>query len=348
MTASEIKSIKRSHKAPTLKDVAKKADVSVQTISRVINNKAEVSPETRAKVLKAVSELGYQPNSVARSLVTRHSLAIGLVLPDISQPFYPEIARGVEDGAQSAGYSIFLCNAAGSPERELQALDRLRGHQIAGQIICNPRLEDDALAEAITGTTPVVLINRHLPDVGGTVIWTGYRTGSEMAVSHLLDIGKTRIGVLTINPRNQAHDDKFKGYLDALDQFDMKHEESRFVSETGTLHGGYEAMKSLMHQAPDTDAVFAFNDHMAVGALRYASTHKIRVPEDVAIVGFGGAEIAEMTTPSLTTVAVPLYEIGAMAIRELLEQIASGVDQSHTLHANPELKARGSTIGQED
>lgn len=345
MTASDAKPIKRLGRAPTIRDVAKEANVSIQTISRVINNSNKVAIDTRARVLKAIEELGYHPNSVARSLVTRHSLAIGLVLPDISQPFYPMIARGVEDGAQTAGYSVFLCNAAGSPRRELEALERLRGHQVAGQIICNSRLDDASLAEAISGPIPVVMVNRRIEGLGGTVISTGYRSGSETAVSHLLQLGRTNIGVLRIDPTSHAQEGKFSGYLAALGEAGIRPDDRRYASGPGTLHGGYQAMETLMRKAPDTDAIFAFNDQMAVGALRYASRHGIRVPDDVAVVGFGGAAISEMTTPPLTTVAVPLYDIGAMAIRELLDQIETGVDRSRSLHAPPVLRVRESTIG---
>jgi LacI family transcriptional regulator len=335
--------VDRPNKAPTLKDVAEVANVSVQTISRVINGKSEVSPATRKRVLEAVRALGYQPNALARSLVTSHSSAIGLVLPDISLPFYPEIARGVEDGAQAAGYSVFLCNVAGSAERELQALERLRGHRVAGQIVCNSRLDDQTLSEVLAGSAPVVLVNRHLPDVGGTVIWTGYKSGSQMAVEHLLELGRTRIGYLGIEPDNQFQGEKVDGYREALNKAGVAFDEHRMVYSAVTLHGGYEGMAKLVKSGVDIDAVFAFNDHMAVGALRYAATHGIRVPEDVAIVGFGGAEISGMTTPSITTVAVPLYEIGKMAITELLRQITTRVDQARIVHAHPELLIRGST-----
>src|SRR5436305_3928440 len=149
---------------PTLDDVARRANVSRQTISRVINGKGEIRESTRQRVLEAIRELGYQPNTHARSLASNKSSNIALVVPDIALPFYPEIARGVEDGAYRAGYSVFLCHTAHDPERELQALERLRGHRIAGAIICNPRLDDETLERTLAGGFPVVLVNRELPN----------------------------------------------------------------------------------------------------------------------------------------------------------------------------------------
>lgn len=332
---------------PTLRDVAALANVSVQTISRVINNKGEVRASTRQRVLEAIQQLGYQPNTLARSLVTSQSSVIGLIVPDISMSFYPEIARGVDDGAQEAGYSVVLCNAAGNADRELQALERLRGQRIAGLIVCNSRLSDDVLERAVTGLMPVVLVNRHLPNVSGTVIWTGYVDGSIQATNHLLDLGRRRIGYLGAADRNLFDVDKLLGYGTVLEQAGVSFDPDLIARSTLDFKGGFAAMTDLMSQSRSIDAVFAFNDHMAIGALRYAATHGIAVPGDIAVMGFGGSAISAMTTPSLSTIAVPLYDIGSTAIRELLKLIDSGGQEQEAVHAEPELVARASTTGRE-
>lgn len=334
-------------KPPTLRDVAEVAKVSKQTISRVINNKGEVHPATRKRVLEVIREMGYQPNVFARSLVTNRSSAIGLILPDISQPFYPEIARGVEDKAQAAGYSVFLCNVAGSIERELQALDRLRGHRTAGLIICNSRLTNEELAKAVDGPSPVVLVNRRLEGVSSTVIWTGYYSGSLLAVNHLISLGRTKIAYLGMAGENRFQTEKLEGYRDGLNQAGLPFLAARVELAPSTLQGGFRAMQALIEKHVEVDAVCAFNDHMAVGALRFAAVHGLKVPDDLAIIGFGGSEITAMTAPSLSTISVPLYDIGATAVAKLLDLIESGneEDQQQQVHAQPHLVIRASTSG---
>jgi len=329
---------------PTLRDVARRAQVSVQTISRVVNNKGEVAEETRQRVLTAIDELGYRPNALARSLVTRASSVIGLVVPDIAQPFYPEIARGVEDEAYLAGFSVFLCHIAGDPRRERQALERLRDHRVAGVIICNSRLDDAILARMVADLSPVVLVNRDLPNVSGTVIWPGYDTGGGLAVEHLLAIGRRRIAYLGLDEANQADQGKRRGYRLALERAGLPVDPQRVLGVSDTFYGGYEALARLATEGVDVDGIFAFNDLMAIGAMRYAATHGIAVPTDVAIVGFGGSEVASMVTPALSTIEVPLYTIGTTAVQELLDLIKVGGLERRQVHSEPRLVIRGSSL----
>jgi LacI family transcriptional regulator len=330
--------------AATLNDVAALAGVSRQTVSRVINNKGEVSQSTIDRVLVAIAELNYRPNSIARSLVTNRSLVIGLVVPNISQPFYPEIARGVEDMAYQAGYSVFLCHTGGSTTRELQALERLRGHQVDGVIICNSRLEDDALTYASTGISPVVLVNRDVPNVEGTVIWTGYDTGSLLAVNHLLSLGRRRIAYIGLDYYNNVDLAKYQGYLSALQQSGITPNPAWVHRGTNTFQCGYDAMASYHKSGIQIDAIYAFNDPIAIGAMRFALTHGISVPGRVAIVGFGGSDVAGMVTPDLTTVAVPLYSIGTTAVEELLCLIDGTGEEHRHVAIQPELIVRESTV----
>jgi LacI family transcriptional regulator len=328
---------------PTLKDVALHANVSKQTISRVINNKGEVAGPTRQRVLEVIRELGYQPNSLARSLVTSRSLVIGLVVPDISLPFYPEIARGVEDGASEAGYSVFLCNVAGKPTRELQALERLRGHRVAGVIVCNSLLDDEALEQAVAGVSHVVLVNRELDGVSGAVIWPGYERGAALATEHLIAPGRSKVAYLGIDRDNRVDQDKLQGYQTALERAGLRFDPQRVSRRPPTLQGGYDAMASLVGRGVDVDGIFAFNDLMAIGAMRYAATHGIAIPGEVAIVGFGGSDVASMVTPALSTIAVPLYAIGVTAVQELLDLINSQGQDRRQVRSDPQLLVRESS-----
>lgn len=334
----------KGNRPPTLEDVARRANVSRQTISRVINEKGEVSEATRQRVLVAIRELSFQPNSLARSLATNRSPVIGLVVPDITQPFYPEIARGVEDGADEAGYSVFLCHTAGSPERERRALERLRGHRVGGVIICNSRLDDDTLSQAVVGAFPVVLVNREVPNVKGTVIWPGYDTGGVLATEHLIALGRHRIAYLGLNYENRVDRDKFSGYRAALERVGIPLDPRLIQRVANTFQGGYDAMAALVNQGIAVDGVFAFNDLMAIGAMRYAATHGIGVPDEVALVGFGGSNVASMVTPALSTIAVPLYSIGLTAVQEILDLIAGKDEEHRHVNVQPELLVRGSSV----
>ncbi len=336
----------RPQRPPTLDDVARYANVSRQTISRVINNKGEVSEATRQRVLATIATLGYRPNMLARSLVTRRSLDIGLVISDAPQPPYDaELVRGVEDEADRAGYNVFLCNAAGDPVRELRALERLRGQRIAGAILCAPRLDDEALRATVTSGFPVVLVHRELAGVPGTVVWPGYGVGGRLATEHLLALGRRKIAYAGL-PYERLHDrDKLHGYQAAHCQAGVPFDASLVVETSRNLRGGYEALAKLARHRRAVDALFACNDLVAIGALRYAATHGIAVPDDIAIVGFGGLAIAAMMTPTLSTVVVPLYSIGVTAMQELLELIAGQGRQLRHVHAEPRLCVRESSAG---
>jgi LacI family transcriptional regulator len=329
-------------------DVARLAHVSRQTVSRVINRKDGIRPDTESRVRAAIVELGYRPNSFARGLVTNQSLVIGLVLPNISQPYYPEIARGVEDGAYEADYSVFLSHTASEPLRELRALERLRDHRVDGVIICNSRLDDETLRQAISGLSPVVLVNRRVPQVSSTVIWTGYDSGAAMAVEHLYAIGRRRIVYLGFNFPNEVDDARFRGYQAGLERVGLPFDEQLVIRGGNQFRGGFDAMQRAHTSGIEADALFATNDLMAIGAMRYALTHGIDVPGDLAIVGFGGSDVSDMVTPDLTTVSMPLYLIGITAMQELLQLLNGTNEQDRQLNIEPELLVRGSSVASMD
>jgi len=331
---------------PTLDDVAQHANVSRQTISRVINNKGEIRESTRQRVLVAIQELGYQPNTLARALASNKSADIGIVVPDIAQPFYPEIARGVEDGAYQAGYSVFLCHTARDPAREKQALERLRGHRVAGAIICNSRLDDETLECALVGGFPVVLVNRELPNSHATVIWPGYDTGGAMATEHLIALGRRQIAYLGFDIDMKADNDRRQGYRAAHERAGIPGDPTRMRRAPNTFRGGYDAMESLVHQRIAVDGLFASTDVMAIGAMRYAATHSISIPEDIAVIGFGGSDIAAMITPALSTIVVPLYTIGVTAVQELLALINGKGEEKRQVYSEPTVLVRESSCAE--
>lgn len=336
---------------PTLSDVAQRANVSKQTISRVINNKGEVSDATRQRVLEAIREIGYYPNTLARSLVTSKSVVIGLSVPNIDQPFFPQIARGVEDAAAGSGYSVFLCNASGSADRELHAIERLRGHRVAGVISFNSHLDDETIERAVGGLFPVVMINRELPNMRGTVIWPGYQSGAELATEHLIQLGRRTIVFLGMDPESNVDNDKVRGYRHALERAGIPFDPGLVFRTAGRLgrgfndliNGGQQAIAEVRERGADIDAIFASNDLPAIGAMQYLMSQGVQVPEDVAIVGFGAANVSSIVSPGLSTVTMPLYEMGQTAFLALLDQISRKEHGLRLVQTSPELIVRQSS-----
>ncbi|HEX5165410.1 MAG TPA: LacI family DNA-binding transcriptional regulator, partial [Thermomicrobiales bacterium] len=346
--------MKHEHgRQPTLNDVARRANVSKQTISRVVNNKGEVSDATRQRVLEAIREIGYHPNALARSLVTSRTHVIGLALPNIDQPFFPQIARGVEDAAAEAGYSVFLCNASGDQERELNAIERLRGHRVAGVISFSSRLSDEAVERAIGGLFPAVMVNRELQGGRDSVIWPGYETGSRLAVEHLLGLGRRRIVFLGLEQDSHVDSIKQAGYESALADAGVSLAPELIVRTSGKLgrsfnelaQGGQAAIAALLEQGVAFDAVFASNDLPAIGAMHHLAASGVRIPDDIAVVGFGGANVAGLVTPTLSTVRIPLYEMGATAFHALLDRINHEHHGERLVNVLPELIVRQSSGG---
>jgi len=326
----------------TIVDVAREADVSAQTVSRVINNKGEVSPATRTLVQDVIGRLGYRPNSIARGLVTNRTSTFGLVVPDIANPFFPEIARGAEDTARARGYSIFLCNTGEVPEREVEVLQALEDKQVEGVILCSSRLPDERLLPRLSRHRAVVLVNRAIPgELAGTVRVEDAQ-GARMALEHLLANGCRVIGFLAGPPISHSARERLRGYREALEAAGRTVDPHLTVPCTPFSEGGYEAATQLLSARPELDALVCYNDLVAVGALRACADLGRRVPDDIAIVGCDDIPLAELVTPALTTLRVSKYDIGRAATLMLLERILGRTDQGE-ICLQPELIVRAST-----
>ena len=328
----------------TMADVAREAGVSLMTVSRVVNNKRDVSPATRQRVLKVIERLGYRPSGIARGLATRHTGTLGLVIPDVANPFFSDVARGAEHEAYAEGYNVFLCNTDEDPQREVAILQSLEDKLVDGVVLCSSRLDEGELRRVLARHPAVVLFNRRLEGQGdgvGTVLLDDVR-GGRVATQYLLDRGRRAVGLLAGPPASRSGRWRDQGYRAALAAAGLSYNPAWARHCSPVVDGGQEAARELLTAHPELNALFCYNDLVAVGALQACVELGRRVPEDVAVVGFDDIPLAALVTPPLTTCRVPRYELGVQAMRLLLDQIGGCPDECPEIVLRVELIVRAS------
>ncbi|ARK32618.1 LacI family DNA-binding transcriptional regulator [Halalkalibacter krulwichiae] len=323
----------------TIRDVAKHAQVSVATVSRVLNQKGYVSKKAEEAVMAAIKELDFRPNAVARTLYNKSSRMIGLIVPDITNPFFPELARAVEDIALTYGYTVVLCNADEDIKKERNYLDVLKQKYVDGIILTNNQLSFSEVDEA---GVPMVALDRVIADHIPTVVSTN-KIGAEMATKHLVESGCKFIAHLRGPKGLPTADQRLEGFRNVVEQSavasvvveaDFHYERSELVTE------------ELLKQHPSIDGIFASSDVTAAGALKAISKMGKRVPEDIQIVGFDGIPFGEMLVPSLTTIAQPIYQMGATAARLLIKLIEKKPIEGSYFELSTDLIIRETTKGE--
>jgi LacI family transcriptional regulator len=297
-------------------DVARLAGVSLGTASRVMNGNPAVTPELRDRVLAAAAELDYQPNVLARALRSSRTHSIGLILPDVTNPFFGELAKHVEQVAAGINYTVMLANSNDNPKAEADYIKALTGRQVDGLLIV-PCEETKALPRDIK--VPIVLVDRPLR--GYSVVQCDHRGGATAAVQHLVSLGHRRIGCIA-GPRHlNVARERYEGYR-AVAAPIYKQNGFALAADTVTAHFdydcGYEAALKLLTRTERPTAIFASSDQQAIGALRAAADLDLKVPGDVSIVGFDAISLAKLVTPRLTTVAQPIAAIADIAVRTVL------------------------------
>lgn len=311
----------------TIRDVARAAEVSVSTVSHVLSGNRPTSSVARQRVLAAIEQLGYRPNEMARSLVLGRSFALGLVIPDISNPYYPALALGAEHRVRSAGYSLVLGNTQYDRQHETGYLELLRTRHLGGLIYCPGGDLSPVLAElrrAVTDGLALVLV--HSPTPGIPTVCADNQQGGRLAAEHLLRLGHTRLGVVSALPLDEALADREGGFMRALAERGLPTDRSSVPVEYGDhqIGGGREAMAALLSAEPRVTAVFVLNDMMALGALEAARAAGRRVPDDLSVVGFDGIPFSALANPPLTTVAQPIRQLGERAAELLLRLAPAG------------------------
>ncbi len=325
----------------TLEDVASRAGVSRMTVSRVLNNRGGASEETQRRIREAARELNYRPNAMARSLKSRRSSIIGVIVPDISNPFFPEIFRGAESIAQASGYTLILSNVVESADREAEVLEKLLAQQVDGIIWCSARMEDDALKKALAPTRSVVLVNRESdPDLASSVT-VDYALGARLAVDHLTEIGLSRIGLIAGPDWSFGAVERIRGVKKAMEKQGIAPID--VVNCDPTIQGGQTAAASMLAKHGAIDGLICYNDLTAIGALQAARNLELDVPGDLALIGFDDIDLAQLVTPTITSLGVERYEIGRAAMQLLLKQI-EGQEADEKIVLHPKLMMRGSTL----
>lgn len=302
-------------------DVALKAGVSIATVSRVLNNSDhKVNPATRQKVLGVIKELDYRPNALAKGLLMKKTMTVGIIIPDISNSYYAEIVRGIQDMADQSGYAIILLNTDRNQDRIIKHIYFLREKAADGIIFSGGVIHAEKVLSSLKELRErVVVIGRHQVDFSAVVI--DDKGGAAKATQHLIELGHRRIGFIGGPDKSNSARDRLSGYKSALTQ-------SRYPIKTNlirkgdfTPRSGYLAAKELIQRERPT-AIFAANDQMALGAIRAIKEQNLKVPDDLSVVGFDDIPVSSYFDPPLTTVEIPKYHIGAVAMEMLMNLIS--------------------------
>lgn len=327
---------------PTIIDVARLAGVSKTTVSRVISeNDSLVREETRQKVMEAIRQLGYERNAIARSLRTDRTCMVILIIPDIANPFWPEVARGVQDALDAQEYTLVLANSDWEAHREHEFLARARRSRFDGVII-NPTSVTNA--ELVAGAIPAVVVGLGIEYPDLDMVGSDSYAGTTLAMEHLVSLGHQRIGLISGLSRRSSSYSRLASYMDFLQQHEMPVEEELIVKCPYEQESGCQSMHQLLSLTRPPTAVIVANDIMAIGALQAVYEAGLQVPQDVSIVGMDDIYAVSVTTPPLTTVAKQKYELGWQAATFLLERIQDEAPQTPRRHAfSCRLITRGST-----
>jgi LacI family transcriptional regulator len=308
----------------TMKQVAEKAGVSTSTVSHVINNTRVVSPDVRARVLSIIAEMRYIPSAVARSLKNDKTHTIGMMVPNSSNPYFAELIQGIEDAAFKRSYNVILCNAYDDPKKQAAYLRVLMEKRIDGLILVASGADDELALLLRDQSVPIVLVDREVAGVEADFIESDHETGGYLATRYLIELGHTDIGCVSGPADLPPARDRVAGYLRALKEAGLKFRLDYLVRSDFTSEGGFRAFQQLLALNQPPTAIFASNDLMAIGGICAASEARLRIPQDLSVIGYDDIALASYSTPRLTTMAQPKYEMGQRVTRLLLERIMGG------------------------
>jgi LacI family transcriptional regulator len=332
----------------TIKEVAQRAGVSVGTVSNVIGNTVRVRPKLRQRVLTAIHELGYQPSHVARSLKLRRTNTLGLLVSDITNPFFSQLVRGAEEAALEQGYLLLAFNTDDQVEREKHVLEVLRGRRVDGilLVVAPARKRPTHIADTIACGTPIVCLDRLPPGIAVDAVTVDNVKATRRCVEHLLELGHRRIAMLTGSMLLATARERLQGYKQALRGAAFPVDPRLIREGNFRIDNGYELTSQLLRGPDRPTALFVSNGLMAIGALKAIAVLGLRCPEEIALATFDDSPLNELLSPPLTSVAQPAYLIGYTGAGILLDRIRSKAPaQPCRIRLRTELKIRESTTG---
>lgn len=327
---------------PTIKDVAELAEVHPSTVSRVINGNPRISEKTKNKVLLIIKKLGYTPNAIARGLKTKRTHTLGMLIPDITNPFFAEIARGVEDAANKNSFNVILCNTDDKLKKERTYLDILKEKRVDGLILGTAHTKDDSILELEKNNFPYILVSRNIEELDKNCIIIDDVVGGIMATEYLIRLGHQRIAHISGPLKVRAAIDRVDGYKNALKKYQIEYKEELIEEGDFRIKGGYQAMKKFLDLSKPPTAIFAANDLLALGAMQAIQKKKFHIPEDFSIIGFDDIRVASFVYPPLTTIRQPMLEMGILAVKMLLKIIEEGEFNQRRIILQPKLIIRES------
>lgn len=301
----------------TIYDVAREANVSMATVSRVVNGNPNVKPTTRKKVLDTIERLGYRPNAVARGLASKKTTTVGAIIPDISSIFFSELTRGIEDIATMYKYNIILSNSDQNLDKEIRLIDTMLEKQVDGIIFMGGEITEEHIKQFKTANVPVVLAATHDETKTLPSINIDYKRAAYEATNYLIKSSNEQPALITGGKFIQSNGLKYEGYIEALNDASIEIDENLIIKEESTYNGGIVAVEKLLENNRKPKSIFVTTDEMAVGVIHSLQDRGLRVPEDVEVFGFNNTRVSLMVRPTLTTIVQPMYDIGAVAMRLL-------------------------------
>ncbi|CAH1219859.1 LacI family DNA-binding transcriptional regulator [Paenibacillus sp. JJ-223] len=327
----------------TIYDIAREAGVSIATVSQVINGKGKISEKRRAEIMEIMERLNYQPSAIAAALTGKQTYTFGLLVPDISNPYFAELARAVEDRSRKLGYSVVICSTDNKDERVERYLNLLQQKRVDGMMIGTGISNAEILAPLLQQSIPVALIARHLPTLEVHTVAIDDRLGGALAARHLLELGHERMAVLAEQAGVSSSRERVRGFREALEQAGHELAAERVLESAIEPGAAKAAALQLLGASPRPTALFCCNDMQAIGALQAAKELKLRVPEELSVVGFDNTILASVTSPPLTTIAQPIEELGRHAVDLLIDELKEERQPARNMILKPELVVREST-----
>ncbi|CUN58627.1 MULTISPECIES: LacI family DNA-binding transcriptional regulator [Clostridium] len=324
----------------TIVDVARLAGVTPTTVSRVINNRGYISEKTKKRVHEAMDELGYQPNEIARSLTKQKSNTIGVIVPHISHPYFAKLISNLENEAAKKDYKIILCNSKEKAEKEKQYLDMCKSNRVAGIIICSGNVESNKIN---TGGIPVVLLEKNFEE-GKLGIQCDNYQGGKLATEHLIECGCKKILHLSgVIDEEMPADNREKAFIDVCSKNEIEYFIKKYDIDTYNQMNYYDYIKAALNEIEGVDGIFASSDLIAAQVIQVCNEIKIRIPEDIKLVGFDDVDISQLTTPRITTVHQPIKEMARLSI-ELIDAKYNNIEVNEKTILPIKLIIRDSTV----